>query len=77
MVFNSLIQCVLFLLCRLEESLNASVSLLSTSSYYSTSAPKAELLIKMKDMQEHINHHDSEEELDSVLSNKKVHSHSE
>ncbi|KAA0707397.1 Protein Shroom2 [Triplophysa tibetana] len=56
---------------RLEGSLTASVSLLSTSSYYSTSAPKAELLIKMKDMQEHINQHDSEEELDSVLSNKK------
>ncbi|KAI7795188.1 putative protein Shroom2-like [Triplophysa rosa] len=56
---------------RLEESLTASVSLLSTSSYYSTSAPKAELLIKMKDMQEHINQHDSEEELDSDLSNKK------
>lgn len=50
----------------------SSVSLVSSSSYYSTSAPKAELLIKMKDMQEHMEEQDSEDELDYDLSNKKV-----
>nr|XP_005172997.2 protein Shroom2-like isoform X1 [Danio rerio] len=52
---------------RMEESLSSSVSLVSSSSYYSTSAPKAELLIKMKDMQEQ----DSEDELTTDLSSKK------
>ncbi|XP_048028144.1 protein Shroom2 isoform X2 [Megalobrama amblycephala] len=56
---------------RLEDSLASSVSLVSSSSYYSTSAPKAELLIKMKDMQEHMEEQDSEDELDYDLSNKK------
>ncbi|KAG1950158.1 protein Shroom2 isoform X2 [Pimephales promelas] len=53
---------------RVEDSLS---SLVSSSSYYSTSAPKAELLIKMKDMQEHMEEQDSEDELDCDLSNKK------
>jgi len=48
----------------------------TNSTYYSTSAPKAELLIKMKDMQEQSEEHDSEEELEedneSDLANKKV-----
>ncbi|XP_046320199.1 protein Shroom2 isoform X2 [Marmota monax] len=35
-----------------EPSVPASVSLATNSTYYSTSAPKAELLIKMKDLQE-------------------------
>lgn len=56
---------------RAEDSLASSVSLVSSSSYYSTSAPKAELLIKMKDMQEHMEEQDSEDELDYDLSNKK------
>ncbi|XP_073681876.1 protein Shroom2 [Garra rufa] len=56
---------------RVEDNLASSVSLVSSSSYYSTSAPKAELLIKMKDMQEHMEEQDSEDELDYDLSNKK------
>lgn len=48
------------------------MSLVSSSSYYSTSAPKAELLIKMKDMQEYMEEQDSEDELDYDLSSKKV-----
>ncbi|XP_065115327.1 protein Shroom2 [Paramisgurnus dabryanus] len=56
---------------RVEESLASSVTLLSSSSYYSTSAPKAELLIKMKDMQEHLNQQDLDDDLDLDLSNKK------
>lgn len=56
----------------MEDNLASSVSLMSSSSYYSTSAPKAELLIKMKDMQEHMEEQDSEDELDYDLSNKKV-----
>ncbi|XP_072540321.1 protein Shroom2 isoform X2 [Salminus brasiliensis] len=61
---------------RREDDPVASVAALVTSSaYYSTSAPKAELLIKMKDMQEQIVELDSEEELeednDSELANKK------
>lgn len=48
------------------------MSLVSNSSYYSTSAPKAELLIKMKDMQEHMEEQDSEDELDYDVSSKKV-----
>jgi len=59
----------MFDFCRVEDSLS---SLVSSSSYYSTSAPKAELLIKMKDMQEHMEEQDSEDELDCDLSNKKV-----
>ncbi|XP_067287266.1 protein Shroom2 isoform X2 [Pseudorasbora parva] len=56
---------------RVEDGLASSVSLVSSSSYYSTSAPKAELLIKMKDMREHMEEQDSEDELDYDLSNKK------
>lgn len=51
----------------------AAVALATSSTYYSTSAPKAELLIKMKDMQqESFEQEDSEEELDHDLANKKV-----
>ncbi|KAL6468807.1 hypothetical protein MHYP_G00223310 [Metynnis hypsauchen] len=56
---------------RVDDSMAASVSLVTSSSYYSTSAPKAELLIKMKDMQEQMKEQDSEDELDYDLSNKK------
>ncbi|XP_069617690.1 protein Shroom2 isoform X2 [Ranitomeya imitator] len=50
----------------------AAISLTTSSTYYSTSAPKAELLIKMKDMQEH-QHNDesSEDEMDHNLYEKK------
>ncbi|XP_028989710.1 protein Shroom2-like isoform X2 [Betta splendens] len=41
------------------------------SSYYNTSAPKAELLIKMKDMQEQMEDQDLEDELDVNLASKK------
>lgn len=52
----------------------AAVSMVTSSTYYSTSAPKAELLIKMKDMQEQEQEEgDSEDELDIDLANKKVH----
>ncbi|KAG7463471.1 hypothetical protein MATL_G00176950 [Megalops atlanticus] len=54
-----------------EDSLTAAVGLVTSSSYYSTSAPKAELLIKMKDMQDQIEEQDSEDELDIDLANKK------
>uniref|UniRef100_A0A8C1D2Z7 Shroom family member 2 n=1 Tax=Cyprinus carpio carpio TaxID=630221 RepID=A0A8C1D2Z7_CYPCA len=47
-----------------EESLVAATALVTNSTYYSTSAPKAELLIKMKDMQEQSVEHNSEEELE-------------
>ncbi|XP_016134981.1 protein Shroom2-like isoform X2 [Sinocyclocheilus grahami] len=47
-----------------EDSLVAATALVTNSTYYSTSAPKAELLIKMKDMQEQSVEHNSEEELD-------------
>ncbi|XP_028323958.1 protein Shroom2-like isoform X2 [Gouania willdenowi] len=47
---------------------SASCSLVPSSSYYNTSAPKAQLLIKMKDMQQQL---DSEDELDSDLASKK------
>lgn len=51
-------------------------ALVTNSTYYSTSVPKAELLIKMKDMQEQSVEHVSEEELEedneSELSSKKV-----
>ncbi|KAJ4920440.1 hypothetical protein JOQ06_013940 [Pogonophryne albipinna] len=43
----------------------ASVSMVTSSSYYSTSAPKAELLIMMKDMREEEEEEGEEEELDS------------
>lgn len=50
----------------------AAVTMVTSSTYYSTSAPKAELLIKMKDMQEQEEEEDSEDELDIDLANKKV-----
>lgn len=49
----------------------AATSMVTSSAYYSTSAPKAELLIKMKGMQEQ-EEEDSEDELDNDLANKKV-----
>nr|XP_020447669.1 protein Shroom2-like isoform X2 [Monopterus albus]XP_020447670.1 protein Shroom2-like isoform X2 [Monopterus albus] len=49
----------------------AAASLVPSSSYYNTSAPKAELLIKMKDMQEQLEEQDSEDELDVDLAFKK------
>ncbi|XP_036603760.1 protein Shroom2 isoform X2 [Trichosurus vulpecula] len=59
-----------------EQSLPSAISLTTNSTYYSTSAPKAELLIKMKDMQEQQQQQqqiaeDSEDELDHDLSEKK------
>ncbi|XP_024918308.1 protein Shroom2 isoform X3 [Cynoglossus semilaevis] len=56
-----------------EEELTASAasSLVPSSSYYNTSAPKAELLIKMKDMQGQLEEQDSEDELDVDLASKK------
>nr|XP_046248519.1 protein Shroom2 isoform X2 [Scatophagus argus] len=55
-----------------EESMPAAVTMVTSSTYYSTSAPKAELLIKMKDMQEQEQEEeDSEDELDIDLANKK------
>uniref|UniRef100_A0A3Q2YXQ4 ASD2 domain-containing protein n=1 Tax=Hippocampus comes TaxID=109280 RepID=A0A3Q2YXQ4_HIPCM len=54
-----------------EENVSTAVSLVPTSCYYNTSAPKAELLIKMKDMQEQLLEQDSEEELDEDLASKK------
>ncbi|XP_066503731.1 protein Shroom2 [Hoplias malabaricus] len=56
---------------KVDENMAAAVSLVTSSSYYSTSAPKAELLIKMKDMQEQMKEQDSEDELDYDLSSKK------
>lgn len=50
----------------------ASASLATSSSYYNTSAPKAELLIKMKDMQEQMKEQGSEDDLEYDLSSKKV-----
>lgn len=47
-----------------EESLGQGTALVTNSTYYSTSVPKAELLIKMKDMQEQSVEHISEEELE-------------
>ncbi|XP_072291335.1 protein Shroom2-like [Eucyclogobius newberryi] len=53
-------------------SLSAVACLVPSSSYYSTSAPKAELLIKMKDMRQELElEQDSEDELDTDLANKK------
>uniref|UniRef100_A0A8C5G333 Shroom2 n=1 Tax=Gouania willdenowi TaxID=441366 RepID=A0A8C5G333_GOUWI len=56
-----------------EDSMAAAVTMVTSSTYYSTSAPKAELLIKMKDMQElqEEEEEDSEDELDIDLANKK------
>ncbi|NXG14541.1 SHRM2 protein, partial [Grallaria varia] len=58
-----------------EQSMPSAISLTTNSTYYSTSAPKAELLIKMKDMQEQQRQQqsedDSEDELDHDLSEKK------
>ncbi|XP_029356799.1 protein Shroom2 isoform X2 [Echeneis naucrates] len=53
-----------------EGNMAAAVTMVTSSTYYSTSAPKAELLIKMKDMQEQ-KEDDSEDELDIDLANKK------
>ncbi|XP_032427654.1 protein Shroom2 isoform X3 [Xiphophorus hellerii] len=54
-----------------EDNMAAAVTLVTNSTYYSTSAPKAELLIKMKDMQDQEEEEDSEDELDIGLNNKK------
>ncbi|XP_036126086.1 protein Shroom2 [Molossus molossus] len=57
---------------REEPSGPAAVSLATTSTYYSTSAPKAELLIKMKDLQERQEpEEDTGSDLDHDLSVKK------
>ncbi|XP_014880605.1 protein Shroom2 isoform X1 [Poecilia latipinna] len=54
-----------------EDNMAAAVTMVTSSTYYSTSAPKAELLIKMKDMQDQDEEEDSEDELDIGLNNKK------
>ncbi|XP_047230438.1 protein Shroom2 isoform X3 [Girardinichthys multiradiatus] len=54
-----------------EENMAAALTMVTSSTYYSTSAPKAELLIKMKDMQDQDEEEDSEDELDIGLNNKK------
>nr|XP_056717767.1 protein Shroom2 [Euleptes europaea] len=59
-----------------EQPLPLAIPLTTNSTYYSTSAPKAELLIKMKDMQQQQqqqqqSEEDSEDELDHDLSEKK------
>uniref|UniRef100_G1K8S1 ASD2 domain-containing protein n=1 Tax=Anolis carolinensis TaxID=28377 RepID=G1K8S1_ANOCA len=58
-----------------EPPLPLGIPLTTNSTYYSTSAPKAELLIKMKDMQQQQQQQqkeeDSEDELDHDLSEKK------
>ncbi|XP_054636912.1 protein Shroom2-like isoform X2 [Dunckerocampus dactyliophorus] len=56
---------------REEDDLTATGSLVPSSSYYNTSAPKAELLIKMKDMKEQFEEQESEDELDVDLASKK------
>ncbi|XP_045543197.1 protein Shroom2 isoform X2 [Salmo salar] len=58
------------------DSVAAAVALVTSSTYYSTSAPKAELLIKLKDMQEREGleeelEEESADELDHDLANKK------
>lgn len=63
---------IIYLICRADDKTAASASLATSSSYYSTSAPKAELLIKMKDMQEQMKEQGSEDELEYDLTNKKV-----
>ena len=50
----------------------AAAPLATNSAYYSTSAPKAELLIKMKDLQKQQKPEDSGSDLDHDLSVKKV-----
>lgn len=55
-----------------EDSASVAITMVTSSTYYSTSAPKAELLIKMKDMQDQNREDDSEDELDIDLANKKV-----
>lgn len=59
-----------------EQPLPSAIPLTTNSTYYSTSAPKAELLIKMKDMQQQQlqqqSEEESEDELDHDLSEKKV-----
>lgn len=57
-----------------EDCTPAAVTMVTNSTYYSTSAPKAELLIKMKDMQEEEEEEEenSEDELDIDLASKKV-----
>ncbi|KAJ1057341.1 hypothetical protein K5549_022045 [Capra hircus] len=58
---------------REETSLLAATPLATNSAYYSTSAPKAELLIKMKDLQEQQEpEEDSGSDLDHDLSVKKL-----
>ncbi|XP_017278981.1 protein Shroom2 isoform X2 [Kryptolebias marmoratus] len=54
-----------------EDSMAVAVAMVTSSTYYSISAPKAELLIKMKDMQDQNKEEDSEDELDIDLANKK------
>ncbi|XP_056157380.1 protein Shroom2-like isoform X2 [Lampris incognitus] len=54
-----------------EEGVSTATSLVPSSSYYNTSAPKAELLIKLKGMQEQLEEQDSEDELDVDLAGKK------
>ncbi|XP_053562433.1 protein Shroom2 [Bombina bombina] len=55
-----------------EQNMPLVTPLTTSSTYYSTSAPKAELLIKMKDMQEQQHpQENSEDELDHNLSEKK------
>ncbi|XP_047665893.1 protein Shroom2 isoform X4 [Tachysurus fulvidraco] len=54
-----------------DDKMAASASLATSSSYYNTSAPKAELLIKMKDMQEQMKEQGSEDELEYDLASKK------
>lgn len=60
----------------LAQAAATAAALVTSSAYYSTSAPKAELLIKIKDMQEQSVELESEEELeednDTELANKKV-----
>ncbi|KAF7703268.1 protein Shroom2 isoform X1 [Silurus meridionalis] len=54
-----------------DDKMAPSASLVTNSSYYSTSAPKAELLIRMRDMQEQMKEQGSEDELEYDLSSKK------
>ncbi|XP_042189793.1 protein Shroom2 isoform X2 [Callorhinchus milii] len=55
-----------------EETTPIGVSLTTSSTYYSTSAPKAELLNKLKDMQQQMEEEeDSEDELNHDLTEKK------
>nr|XP_057907624.1 protein Shroom2-like isoform X3 [Doryrhamphus excisus] len=56
---------------REEDDVSTTGSLVPSSSYYNTSAPKAELLIKMKDMKEQLLEQESEDELDVDLASKK------